>query len=68
MSPTHKMPEGAAATRAAALAELDATLAAARCAVSVAAPCIRDFTTRALLHVAVQQLDRAERAARRLDD
>ena len=66
MSPTHKMPDGPAATRAAALAELRAALAAARCASYVAGLATADFASRELLLVTLQEIDRAARAAGRL--
>ncbi|HXV90344.1 MAG TPA: hypothetical protein VD707_03190 [Gemmatimonadales bacterium] len=68
MSPTHKMPEGPVATRAAALTELRAALAAARCASYVAGLATADFAARELLLVTLQEIDRATRAAGKLGD
>ena len=66
MSPTHKMPQGPAAARRAALSELEAALAAARCASYVAGLCSGDYAVRELLVVAHHELDRAVRAVHRL--
>jgi hypothetical protein len=60
------MPQGPAATRAAALTELRAALAAARCASYVAGLTAADFAARELLLVTLQEIDRATRAAGRL--
>lgn len=68
MSPTHKMPLGPAAARRAVLTELQAALAAARCASYVAGLCAADFAVRELLLVAHQELGRAVRAVDRLSD
>lgn len=68
MSPTHKMPPEPLATRAAALADLRAAIAAARCASYVAGLATGDFAVREVLLVAHQELDRAARAAQRLSD
>jgi hypothetical protein len=62
------MPQGPAAARAAALAELRAALAAARCASYVAGLATPDFAARELLLVALQEIDLAARAAARLGD
>jgi hypothetical protein len=62
------MPLGPAAARRAALAELEAALAAARCASYVAGLCTTDFAVRELLLVAHQELGRAVRAAHRLTE
>jgi len=66
--PTHKMPVGPATLRAAALAELRAAVAAARCASYVAGLAAGDFTVREILLIALQEMDRAERALHRLGD
>lgn len=68
MSPTHKMPSEPLATRSAALADLRAAIAAARCASYVAGLATGDFAVREVLLVAHQELDRAARAAQRLSD
>lgn len=68
MSPTHKMPLGPAAARRAVLTELEAALAAARCASYVAGLCTADGAVRELLLVTHQELGRAVRAVHRLTD
>ena len=68
MLPTHKMPTGARALRAAALAELRAAVAAARCASYVAGLAAGDFAVREILLIALQEMDRAQRALCRLGD
>lgn len=67
VSPTHKMPSGPAAARSGALAELRAAVAAARCASYVAGLTAADFAVREILLIALQELDRAARALRRLE-
>ncbi len=68
MLSTHKMPAGPTALRAAALAELRAAVAAARCASYVAGLAAGDFAVREILLIALQEMDRAERVLRRLGD
>ncbi len=62
------MPPEPMGRRAAALADLRAALAAARCASYVAGLATGDFAVREVLLVAQQALDRAARAAQRLGD
>jgi hypothetical protein len=62
------MPDGRTAARAAAVAELRAALAAARCASYVAGLATADFAARELLLVTLQEIDRATRVAARLGD
>ncbi len=66
MSPTYKMPDATALRRAAALAEVNNALCAARCSAQLAGLETADFVVRELLLTVMQQIDRAAAEARRL--
>jgi hypothetical protein len=66
MAPLHRLPDPAARRRDAMVRELRSALAAARCAVQLAASASGDAVVRELLRAAADLLDGAGAAARRL--
>lgn len=66
MTPTFSMPESATRRRRAALAAITDALCAARCSVRLAGLETTDFLVRELLLAAIDHLDQATAAARRL--
>ena len=66
VTPTHKMPDDGAARRHAAIHEVNNALCIARCSAQLAGMETQEFVVRELLLTAIQQIDRAAAAARRL--
>lgn len=66
VSPAFKMPDPARHRREATLAEVRDALDSARCSAQLAGSETNDFVVRALLLAAIQQIDRAAAALRRL--
>lgn len=66
MTPAYRLPEPDAAWRRAVLNEVMNALCVARCSVQLAGYETEEFVVRELLGAALQQIDRAAAAARRL--
>ena len=66
MGPAYKMPAPARRYRDATLSEITNALCGARCAAELAGRETGDFVVRELLLTAIQQIDRAAAAVRRL--
>ena len=68
MTPTYKMPDPDTLRRAAAVADVIDALSVARCSAQLAGGETDEFAVRELLLTAIQQIDRAAAAVRRLCD
>ena len=66
MMPTYRMPDAAALSRAATIAEINDALCGARCSAHLAGLEREEFVIRELLLTVIQQIDRAAAAVRRL--
>lgn len=66
VTPTHKMPDEAAARRQATLVEVNNALCVARCSAQLAGMETQEFVVRELMLTVLQQIDRAAAAVRRL--
>ncbi len=66
MGPAYKMPAPARRYRDATLSEINKALCGARCSAELAGMETGDFVVRELLLTAIQQIDRAAAAMRRL--
>jgi len=66
VTPTHKMPDEAAARRQATIVEINNALCVARCSAQLAGMETREFVVRELMLTVLQQIDRAAAGVRRL--